>query len=331
MDTPAAGQQKNNTAESGVQQMIVSKIIKTVTFATSFVFANSWHYTANQYSTCYYSYNSQKYDSACAIKTETTSINIGIDGGAMTIGTLKFSIDSTSDGKNPDGEFIRTFYAKNLADNVRYVIVYNQKYINIGLQGFWKISYQLSNSDTTYSTGSGFGINSNTLVTNYHVVQNMKTIMVKIGDQYSAAKLLFADKQIDIAILKTDKMIKSCKINDSLQDVGTEIIAYGYPKIDLQGQSIKATKGIISSRFGFQDDIETYQIDAAIQNGNSGGPIAHKNKIVGITVSKLTQGQNVNYAIKSVFLTAILKSVGIRNTGSGNPIDCTFLIIGWDK
>ena len=111
------------------------------------------------------------------------------------------------------------------------------------------------------------------------------------------------------------------------------MIAYGYPQPDYQGLSLKATKGIISSRMGYLDDAKTYQIDAAVQPGNSGGPLSKGDKIVGVVVSRLAVdgSQNVNYAIKSNFLGAILDVLKIQNTGKAKPKDCTYTIISLDK
>ena len=89
---------------------------------------------------------------------------------------------------------------------------------------------------------------------------------------------------------------------------------------DLQGFSPKMTKGVISSLKGMHDDDKEYQIDAAIQPGNSGGPVVNNNgEVVGVVVARLrdqyvaeTKGilpQNVNYAVKKKHVLDFLSQV----------------------
>jgi S1-C subfamily serine protease len=78
------------------------------------------------------------------------------------------------------------------------------------------------------------------------------------------------------------------------------------------------SRGIISSVTGIRhDDIRTYQIDAAVQPGNSGGPLAdERGTVVGVVSARLNgaavleeagaSAQNVNYAVKLSYIAAIL-------------------------
>ncbi|MDQ1257413.1 MAG: hypothetical protein QG656_2017, partial [Candidatus Hydrogenedentes bacterium] len=88
-----------------------------------------------------------------------------------------------------------------------------------------------------------------------------------------------------------------------------ECFVVGFPNIDYQGTDPKVTKGVISSLGGSPDTKNLYQIDAAVQPGNSGGPVLDRaGNIVGVTVAVLDQlrvlaetgtiPQNVNYCIK---------------------------------
>lgn len=304
-------------------------VISLMLFA--FSFAKLWEYNSSSYTRCLYDNKLNEYNKDCKDENGAYNLKFDIGDSLMTYKNKEYALDSTIDNENSDGNFVRLFYSRNIKTDKTIVFAFSRSYINIASPGEWKIGYQLNESDTNYYTGSGFGITPNILITNYHVIKNMKVIVVKIGENLGFAKIQYLDKDIDLAILKVDSTIKSCKVDETLQDVGSEIIVFGFPKIDQQGKSIKATKGIISSKFGYQDDVKTYQIDAAVQNGNSGGPLAKENKVVGVVVSKLAEGENVNYAIKSIYLAAMLKSVGIKNTGNSNPKDCTYLIIGMDK
>lgn len=183
-------------------------------------------------------------------------------------------------------------------------------------------------------TGSGFAVNSNTIITNQHVVNGNKIIYASRDDldsHYVRLDVIYEDIALDIAVLKSEKKLKACAIDRKIYDIGDEVIAYGFPQLQSQGTSLKATKGIISSRSGYRNDVKTYQIDAAVQPGNSGGPLAKGDKIVGVVGSYLEDSQNVNYAIKSNFLGAVLDVLKIQNTGKSKPRDCTYIILSLDK
>ena len=173
------------------------------------------------------------------------------------------------------------------------------------------------------TTGTGFAISSNGyIVTNYHVVKNASTIKIKgvKGDfqkSYSA-KIVLSDKNNDLTILKiTDYSfsnlgtipytLKSKSIN-----VGSDIFVLGYPLTATMGEEIKLTNGIISAKSGFQGDITSYQMTAAIQPGNSGAPMFDKyGYITGIVNAKLTNAENAGYAIKTTYLFNLIDAVHV--------------------
>jgi len=75
------------------------------------------------------------------------------------------------------------------------------------------------------------------------------------------------------------------------------------------GDEIKLTTGVISSKTGFQGDVSLYQISAAIQPGNSGGPLFDNyGNIIGIVSSKHTGAENVGYAVKTSYLRNLIES-----------------------
>lgn len=176
-------------------------------------------------------------------------------------------------------------------------------------------------------SGTGFALNQGHIVTNYHVVEDAKTILVKgikgdFNTEYRA-KVAATDKANDIAIIKIDderfKGFGSIpyKIKRAMSDVGESVWALGYPMIGMMGEEIKFTDGKISARTGLQGDVSTYQISVPIQPGNSGGPLFDNyGNIVGITSSGLNklyseqtiQTENVNYAIKTSYLYNVVES-----------------------
>ena len=87
--------------------------------------------------------------------------------------------------------------------------------------------------------------------------------------------------------------------------------------------SVKATKGIVSSLSRFGDNYTNIQIDAAIQPGNSGGPIfSGKGNVIGVAVAKIyfrkvlkafgTLPENTNFGIKSNIIVSFLLANGVN-------------------
>ncbi len=169
-------------------------------------------------------------------------------------------------------------------------------------------------------SGTGFALNKGHIVTNYHVVENAKSIRVQgvKGDFKSnmSATVIATDKVNDIAIIKiNDKRFIGFgtipyRIKTTVSDVGEDVFVLGYPLTTTMGEEIKLTTGIISSKTGFQGDIALYQISAPVQPGNSGGPLFDgKGNLIGIVRSKHIDTENVGYAIKASYLKTLVESV----------------------
>jgi S1-C subfamily serine protease len=139
--------------------------------------------------------------------------------------------------------------------------------------------------------GSGFLIdNDGHILTNYHVVQGAQTIEVTLGDQSRfKAKLIGADSRNDIALIKIepkDRKLTPLVLGDSRNLlVGQRVLAIGNPF----GFQSTLTTGIVSSlgrtvqtsESTFID--EAIQTDAAINRGNSGGPLLNtRGEVIGI-------------------------------------------------
>jgi S1-C subfamily serine protease len=139
--------------------------------------------------------------------------------------------------------------------------------------------------------GSGFVIDERGyILTNFHVVQEAQSIEVVLGDQSRyPAKFIGADQRNDVALVKIDpkgKKIAALPLGDSgsLQ-VGQKVLAIGNPF----GFQSTLTTGVVSalgrtvqtSQSTFID--EAIQTDAAINRGNSGGPLINsRGEVIGI-------------------------------------------------
>ncbi|MEO6929311.1 MAG: Do family serine endopeptidase [Casimicrobiaceae bacterium] len=135
--------------------------------------------------------------------------------------------------------------------------------------------------------GSGFIVDSNgVILTNAHVVDGADEVTVKLQNQREyTAKVLGVDKATDVAVLKIDeKNLPTLAIGDSAKArVGEWVVAIGAPF----GLDNTVTAGIISakSRSLPGDSIVPFiQTDAAVNPGNSGGPLFNlKGEVIGIT------------------------------------------------
>src|SRR5881628_1695713 len=166
------------------------------------------------------------------------------------------------------------------------------------------------------SLGSGVIVtNEGHIITNNHVVDQVDEIEVQLSDgQTKKARVVGADEQVDLAVLKIDNSgVKPLKLADSdAVQPGDFVLAIGNPF----GFEETVTEGIISSKgrpnrsdfFG-----ELLQTDAAINPGNSGGPLINlRGEVIGINtaIASTTGGsQGVGFAIPSNTVRTALESL----------------------
>lgn len=167
------------------------------------------------------------------------------------------------------------------------------------------------------SRGTGFFVDdSGTIVTNYHVIEGRESIIVSLPDgNRLPATVLSTSPALDVAVLSIQGYQGRSFINlssSSASPSGQRIFALGYPLSDVLGTEARVTDGVVSSLSGLGNDASLMQMTAAIQPGNSGGPIILENgDAVGIAVARLDDAyaiqrygavpQNVNFAIKIDF------------------------------
>ena len=166
---------------------------------------------------------------------------------------------------------------------------------------------------TAAALGSGFVIRADGLVvTNRHVIVGARTIKVHLNNGREVpAKLLGSDAVTDIALLKIEAgSLPVLRLgSSSAVAVGDPVIAIGNPYG--LGQSVSA--GIVSARARTLEDdpyIDFLQTDAAINHGNSGGPLlARDGTVVGVTSAIFSpSGGSVGlgFAIPAETVTAVI-------------------------
>ena len=181
--------------------------------------------------------------------------------------------------------------------------------------------------DDFYETGYGtcFALSSDGyLATCYHCIEDADRIRVRgVNGDFEKTyyvKVVVSDQNNDLAILKiSDNSFTSIStipysITGSGSEVGDEAYVLGYPLRASMGDEVKLTNGLISSRSGYQGDPSLYQISAAVQPGNSGGPVFNrKGDIIGVADAYLEDTQNVTYAVKTSYLIPLVDMVdGLR-------------------
>ena len=143
------------------------------------------------------------------------------------------------------------------------------------------------------SLGSGFVIDpSGIIITNNHVITDANEVTVIFTDgQKLKAKIVGTDEKVDVAVLrvKPDKPLKAVKFGDSEKmRVGDWVVAVGNPF----GLGGTVTAGIISARHRNIDSgpyDNYFQTDAAINKGNSGGPLFNMaGEVIGINTAILS-------------------------------------------
>jgi TPR repeat protein len=161
------------------------------------------------------------------------------------------------------------------------------------------------------SSGSGFFVTPNHIITNNHVTDGCDEIEVKNKGYKATVELLDTDSTTDLSILVTGKPNKSFLYLRNRKPVvtGEQSIALGYPFSSTLGSELKVTSGNIAALTGFYNNIAELQLTAPVQPGNSGGPLLDDNgNVIGVIVSRLETSseitddrpaQNVNFAIKS--------------------------------
>lgn len=159
---------------------------------------------------------------------------------------------------------------------------------------------------TGTSSGSGFVLTENGyVVTNYHVVQGATSVTFTMEDgTVHDAKVIGYDESNDVALLKAEVTgLQPVKLgsSDSLT-IGEQVVAIGFP---LSAQDATLTVGYVSAK---NRDVNTsgvainmLQTDAAINSGNSGGPLFNMNgEVIGITTAKYSGTTSSGASIEGI-------------------------------
>ncbi|MEJ5341961.1 MAG: trypsin-like peptidase domain-containing protein [Thermogutta sp.] len=184
------------------------------------------------------------------------------------------------------------------------------------------------------SLGSGFFVDSShpwpIVVTNYHVVEGASQIVVKLrsGEMYPIARGAIFPR-CDLAFLAVESLAKppaTLSLRPDFPKLTETVYAYGAP----QGLEATITRGIVSSirrtsEIEFlsekYDEIPWIQTDAAVNPGNSGGPLVDTaGRVVGVATLKRGESENLNFAVSAVEVASRLESARMSDLSAQGPI-----------
>jgi len=164
------------------------------------------------------------------------------------------------------------------------------------------------------ASGTGFFVSkTGHIITNHHVIEGCNAVKVSFKGNEIEAKILAVDKMNDLAIIKVK--IKPNKVYSvSGEDVALleNVIIAGFPLGKKVSSAIKTSKGSVTALAGYGDNYSEFQTDAALNQGNSGGPIMdQKGNVVGVAVANYGKKEGVesfNFGIKSSTLKTFAKA-----------------------
>ena len=152
---------------------------------------------------------------------------------------------------------------------------------------------------TASSTGTGFFVTQDLLLTNAHVVDGQSFVTVKLASgQTLQGRVERTSTDLDLAVVRAAARPESNQIlqlgSASAIRPGQEVIAIGSP-LGLQNT---VTRGIVSA-VRTAGGVELIQTDAAINPGNSGGPLLDRDgRVIGVTTLKVTRGaESLGFAV----------------------------------
>ncbi len=167
--------------------------------------------------------------------------------------------------------------------------------------------------ETDLGSGSGFFVRQGGYVlTNNHVIIEATEITVTVdgGESYPAT-LLGRDMAHDLAVLKIElddhEVVEFAKISDD--NLGQDVVAFGFP---LGSDTLNVTRGVISALLVDDGRVSTWvQTDAAVNPGNSGGPlVTTTGHVIGVVTSRFTgEVENVAFAMNAVTLNIFLDAM----------------------
>lgn len=166
---------------------------------------------------------------------------------------------------------------------------------------------------TANGWGSGFFVSAQgVIVTNAHVVGDSQTVKVSLSDGRTyQSGLIFADPDRDLALVRVPgDGFPFLKLADVPPQPGADVVAIGSPGLGDIALTNTVTRGVVSAVRKI-DDEAWIQTDAAINHGNSGGPLLNnRGEVVGVNTlaARKSEYSGLNFAISSDELSRLVQT-----------------------
>ncbi len=219
-------------------------------------------------------------------------------------------------------------------ENIRRSVV---RLVNYAQRGDWMAPWEVTQVDER--SGSGFVVDSGTILTNAHVVSDSRHLLVFLDRDPTPypATVVHVAHDCDLAMVRLADPAVLEKVPTlpigGLPRLRSVVETFGYPA---GGTQLSVTRGVVS-RIDDQvyvhsgvDSHLSVQTDAAINPGNSGGPVVQEGRLVGVAFQAAERLENVGYMIPTEIVRRFLRDVedgrydgypdlGIRTSGLENP------------
>ncbi len=158
-------------------------------------------------------------------------------------------------------------------------------------------------------SGTGFVIDGDRILTNAHVVELATRIYIQPPNSADKlrAEVIGISQEMDLAVIVIKKDSEReefhaahpvLELSDTLPEIGSTVQAIGYP---MGGEQVSITEGVVSRIEYTEYNMDTrglrIQVDAALNQGNSGGPVILDDKVCGVVFSGIEYAENIGYVI----------------------------------
>ena len=170
-------------------------------------------------------------------------------------------------------------------------------------------------------SGTGFVIEGDRFVTNAHVVEQATRIYIQPPNSADKlrAEVIGISQEMDLALIQIKKVAEReefhanhpvLELSDTLPTIGSTVQAIGYP---MGGEQVSITEGVVSRIEYTEYNMEArglrIQVDAALNHGNSGGPVILEDKVCGVVFSGVEYAENIGYVIPAAEVHLFLDDI----------------------
>ena len=176
-----------------------------------------------------------------------------------------------------------------------------------------------------HSASTGF-IYAGYIITNNHAIKGAKRISIQFTNgEKTEGTINKQDERNDIVFIKPNILPESKNDiaigNSALVKVADKVFTLGFPMGPDFGNEPRYSEGVVNALTGAGNDPRYFQVSVPIQHGNSGGPLFNeKGELIGIVTASMRENatamafggvapQNVNFAVKSTFLTNLFATI----------------------